>query len=455
MKLKFSWIPLLITTVAASAYATYSLLRHWRFASSGFDLGIFDQLLWQYHRFAVPVNTVRDIPNLLGDHFHPLLIVLTPLYWVFPHAETLLIVQAVLVASSAIPVFLFARDRLGVWPGYGMMVAYLSFWGILHGVAYDFHEVALAVPLIAWAIYFLRKEQFRYLLVCLAALLLVKEDQALLVAMFGFLLLGTKQKKLGVGVIAVSGIWLLLVTKLIVPWLSGGPYVYWSYTALGSSPLAALAYVVSHPITALKLLVSPALKRHTLWSIFSRFLVLPVGSTLLILAIPLLAARFFSSNQNFWTTDFHYTMTLSPILAMATIETLTRLKRFKYVVPVLVVALIAINLGTLSKTPHKALADPSFYGVQAEMQPGYRALALIPDDAAVAAQDAIVPHLSDREVIYGLNPSKPFPSVEYIVVSDKVSTWPFANFADVAAYAQRDGFEEIFSESGWLVYKRK
>ena len=139
-----SWLIGGMAALAAALYATYGLLRHWRFASSGFDLGIFDQLLWQYHRFAVPANTVRDIPNLLGDHFHPLLVMLTPFYWIYPHAETLIVLQAALVASSAIPLWLYAKEKLGLWPAYGMAAAYLSFWGLLHGVAYDFHDYKAA-----------------------------------------------------------------------------------------------------------------------------------------------------------------------------------------------------------------------------------------------------------------------------------------------------------------------
>ena len=47
--------------------------------------------------------------NLLGDHFHPLLVVLAPFYAVFPSGLTLLVLQAALVAVSA-----FVITRLGV-----------------------------------------------------------------------------------------------------------------------------------------------------------------------------------------------------------------------------------------------------------------------------------------------------------------------------------------------------
>jgi hypothetical protein len=36
-------------------------------------LGILDQTIWGYSRFEVIPNTVKGIPNLPGDHFHPAL----------------------------------------------------------------------------------------------------------------------------------------------------------------------------------------------------------------------------------------------------------------------------------------------------------------------------------------------------------------------------------------------
>ncbi len=60
--------------VASSGWAIFSAIsvyRHDRFASGGFDLGIFDQTIWGYSRFEIVHNTVKGIPNLPGDHSHP------------------------------------------------------------------------------------------------------------------------------------------------------------------------------------------------------------------------------------------------------------------------------------------------------------------------------------------------------------------------------------------------
>src|SRR6266851_5002439 len=77
---------LALTVVASAAYAEISLYRHNHFASNAFDLAIQDQTVWGYSRFEFICNTVLGIPNLLGDHFHPILMVLAPFMWVWDSA---------------------------------------------------------------------------------------------------------------------------------------------------------------------------------------------------------------------------------------------------------------------------------------------------------------------------------------------------------------------------------
>ena len=103
----------LIALVAAFAlaYSLYGLFRHWRFDSSAYDLGIFDQVLWHLSRFEAPSSTIRGYSNMLGDHFSPILALLAPLYWMAPAPEAIIVAQAILLAISIVPVWRYARRR--------------------------------------------------------------------------------------------------------------------------------------------------------------------------------------------------------------------------------------------------------------------------------------------------------------------------------------------------------
>src|SRR5947208_16702630 len=62
-----------LTFLAFAAYASISVYRHQHYASNAFDLAVQDQTVWGYSRSEFISNTVLGIPNLLGDHFHPIL----------------------------------------------------------------------------------------------------------------------------------------------------------------------------------------------------------------------------------------------------------------------------------------------------------------------------------------------------------------------------------------------
>ena len=113
----------------AVGYALYGLFRHWHFGSSAFDLGIFDQAVWHLSRLELPASTIRGVSNLFGDHFHPVIALFAPLYWIASGPETLIAAQAALLAASIIPVFLYLRDRLPLGAAYALAVAYALFWG--------------------------------------------------------------------------------------------------------------------------------------------------------------------------------------------------------------------------------------------------------------------------------------------------------------------------------------
>jgi uncharacterized membrane protein len=67
---------LIISVLAVTfIYSSLSILRHLHFRSGAYDLGIFDQAVWQYSRFHPAYDSVRSnllTENLLGDHFHRL-----------------------------------------------------------------------------------------------------------------------------------------------------------------------------------------------------------------------------------------------------------------------------------------------------------------------------------------------------------------------------------------------
>jgi hypothetical protein len=67
-----------------------SVAVHDGYGTPGYDMGIFDQGVWLLSRFHAPFVTVMG-RNLFGDHTSFILLLAVPLYWIWPHAQTLLV----------------------------------------------------------------------------------------------------------------------------------------------------------------------------------------------------------------------------------------------------------------------------------------------------------------------------------------------------------------------------
>src|SRR5688572_12244028 len=144
----------------ACVYALPGVFRHRHFDSS-YDLAIFDQVVWHLSRFELPASSIRGYSNILGDHFHPIIALFVPFYWIAPAAESLIVAQGVFLAASIVPVFLFLRQRFTLPLAVALSVAYGFFWGLQRSANYDVHELAFAPLIIAAAIYALDRRKWR------------------------------------------------------------------------------------------------------------------------------------------------------------------------------------------------------------------------------------------------------------------------------------------------------
>jgi uncharacterized membrane protein len=270
------WYPLLVERLAhreervafglvalyAVLFGALSLIRHWSFHSTGLDLGVFDQVVWNTSQGRFMESTLsldRCVPHsFFGDHFSPILIALVPLYWLFPHPETLLVVQTVALALGALPIYLIARrllprgiERL-IW-----ILAYVVGAPLAFITLYDFHEVALAVLPLGLAMYFLVTRRTLPLILALLVAFTVKEEIALIGIGFG-IALAFQRRWLSAAAVAVGSAAVFVVTlALIIPAFAGAPYQYIGrYASLGGSELEIARTLLLDPLRALSVLGS-------------------------------------------------------------------------------------------------------------------------------------------------------------------------------------------------------
>lgn len=418
-----------LTIAAAAGMSWAAVYRHERFGSNAYDLGIFDQAVWAYSRLEWMPNTVLRLPHILGDHFHPILILLAPLYWVWDDARVLLIAQAVLLAGAGIPIFLWAREKLDGVAALAFLTAYLTFWAVLGGSLFDFHELAFAAPIVSGAIYAALTRRTGLLWICVVLGLLTREDVALtFVGLALFLAVAQRRWQLGAALAAVSAAWFVLAFKVVVPAVAGRSYAHWAYSQLGEDPASALAHLITNPIDSLRTFFTPRDKQIALANLFVPWLGLPLLSPLLLVMLPTLAARFFSDKPSHWASQgFHYSLMLAPIIAFAAVDTTRRIVQRLEGRAQTVVA-IAIALLTLAASLYfsfvriEPLDELHRYTPPERVADIEACLEAVPPEASVAATSALVPHLTHRRSVFVLD-DRPVPRARFLAID--VSTWTF------------------------------
>ncbi|KAB7835143.1 DUF2079 domain-containing protein [Streptomyces mobaraensis] len=385
-------------------YTALSVTRHRRMLTMSWDIGIFEQAIRTYAHFQAPVADLKGPgANILGDHFSPITALVAPFYRLFPSPVTLLVVQAALFALSAVPVVRLAAGKLGRTRGLAIGIAYGFSWGIQRAVDFDFHEIAFAMPLLAFSLEAVVRRRWRTALWWALPLVLVKEDLGVTVAAIGaaILLLERRDRRHGPdgiprdttattvgGILVVFGLAAsALALGVAIPSFNNtGSYGYWNKIDGGSTATIP-------PLTA---------ARTLLWILLPTTGLLALRSPVAIVALPTLAWRFVSHDDHYWGTDWHYNAVLMPIVLIALTDALATahrsprawLRRYARQLPA---AVAGAALALSASLPLYTLTEPATYEIPASVKATERLLARIPDGATVEASDvAAISRLTGR-----------------------------------------------------------
>jgi uncharacterized membrane protein len=312
-------VPWLIAAAVFAVYATISGYRYLRLQSTSWDMGIFTEYVKRYAHLQAPIVDARAPGmNLLGDHFHPVVAVLAPFFRLFPSPLTLLVGQALLVAMSVIPVSRAAQELLGTGAGRVIAVAYGLSWGLQQMVDNDFHEIAFAVPLLAFSLSALVRGRVRAAVLWALPLVLVKEDQGFTVAAIGLLIaFGYRHRIAGLALAAWGLAWSLLAITVIIPHFS--PTHTYLYLSLGGN-LSRPGHRASVTGLLHQVFTASDVKLPTLVMILLPTAFLALRSPIVLAVLPSLALRFIATNSAYWSTQWHYNATVMPIVFIAAID---------------------------------------------------------------------------------------------------------------------------------------
>jgi uncharacterized membrane protein len=491
-------VPWLIALAVFAAYVPISVFRYLRFDPTSWDLGIFTEYVKQYAHLHAPIVDIRGPGfNLLGDHFHPIVALIAPFFRLFPTPVTLLVAQALLAAVSVIPVSRAAAEKLGVGAGRAIGAAYGFSWGLQQMVNYDFHEIAFAVPLLACSLSALIRGRTRAAVIWALPLVFVKEDQGFTLVAIGIVIaLAYKRPRAGLFLAAWGLAWSLLAITVIIPHFSPThQYLYWSDGGTVSPVGGHLSLVGLFR----QLAAGASTKLPTLAMILLPTAFLALGSPLVLAAVPSLLLRFIGTNSNYWGTDWHYNATVMPIVFLAAIDAMARIRarrlasaaepeaaepeaaepeaaetedeagaprrpRARRPHPAIALlerhgaaAMLAIAVALAFQFPLSQLWTPQTYETGPHVQAARAAMALVPDGASVATDLDLLAPLAARTDTYWLGNFGSNPATTYVVFDTASTDWqppPTNVLKFVEGLNHGVLYRQIFVDDGVYVFIR-
>ncbi len=429
-------LPYLVIT-AGFAIAFFWFVSAWlvarveSFSTPTYDFGIFSQMFYSMKTQGSPITTLERDGALshFAVHVSPSYYLLLPFYALAPTPATLQVLQAAVLASSVIPMWLLGK-RHGLSAPVrtlicGLLLLYPAFSG---GTSYDIHENCLLAPLVLWLFYGI--DTRRYWLTGLSAVLTlgVKEDAAVYVAVIAlYVLLRSalrKDKKdaiVGAALLAGSLVWFFAATGYLAK--KGDGVMTYRYRNFmygdDDSLMAVVKSVIFCPMKAafesvdaekLKFLAQTLLPLAGLPLLTRRY-------ERYLLLIPYILVNLMSDYQYQHDIFFQYTFGSTACLFYLLAVNLADLKLEKHRLAATVGALvICAGFFGFAVAP-KAMTYTGYVKNYAGFYDGVsQTLDTIPEGASVTATTFYTTYLSQRDVVYDVG----YCSKEHLLSTDYV-----------------------------------
>jgi len=439
--------------------------QHLIFQTTAYDLGLQASVAWNTIHGRLFHESLQNT-NYLGDHFSPIHLALSPFYLIWENAATLLIIQSIGIGLASIALYFLTLEKIHQkWLAISMTTLFL-FNPYLHQMStFDFHPIALAIPIFLWILYCMEKGQRTSVIVL--SLLAMTVEETLLPPLIGlgiYMSIFHKDfRRIGYSIALLATVCFVLELKVAMPYFLQEDHLthIGRYTNLGGNSLGEIIHaLVRNPFILFRELVIPFQKVISLILLFLSVGFLPFFSpqTLLLLLLPIVPIAI-SNYAPQWTLEGQYSATTLPFLFFGSVYGLNRLQPFLNRLWVRwdsfssdSTARIACLL-SLMLLSYNLYCSPSYIGkwsrTHVEAIAGF--VKEIPPTASVCATYNIIPHLINRPhvVMFGtLNRGAlDLRQADYLLIDTQSSGWPLSKEEFPQAVA------EVYQTKTYILFK--
>jgi uncharacterized membrane protein len=456
---------LVLFGIVRSAYSGYRLGR--------FDLGNMTQAVWSTvhgRPLETTINETGEQVSRLAGHVDPFLVLLAPVWVIWPSPLSLALAQVVVVALGALPVFWFGRRHLESDRAAGLLaLAYLAYPWIGTSAAGAIHPVTFAITFLLFCVWALDLRRLALFAVFAVLTMSTGELMGLPIAALGiWYALARRERLAGATITVVGAAWTAVALYLIVPaFATGGSIFYGFYDKVGGSPVGVAKTLVTDPGTVLGALVETQDIAYVLWLGIPLLFLFLLSPALAAVALPQLLANGLSDFRSMTDPRYHSVAAIVPFLFAATVLGIAKVSPGRRTIASAAVLTCCATL-TIVVGPWPRAVGAVPLGGRPKLAPARiaaldAAVAMVPDDAAVTVSNSVGAHLSARRYVYSV------PQVHRATwaVVDLADPWtvrpdsPILNRhpkvvrAFAASLQSNPRWRKVFERDGVVVFRRQ
>jgi uncharacterized membrane protein len=385
-----------------------SWFRWKTFQYQTFDLAFYAQGLWQMLRGEGQVSLL-EMP-IMGNHAEPIVFLLLPVFWIFQHPMTLVVIQALLLATmpftaNRIATFMEFGPRAATGLAIAMLLAPAAGFGALH----EFHPETLAAPFILLMIEARMKGMgglhFLWFLLALAC----KENVAFMLGWMGVVHFVLEKRKgrewqttMNIIPAVVAFGWVLAYALWLGPKWNGGRVDYGGLYSHLNADGGMLKNAFVNPGLFFAAFWKGLTGGNLVWGLLLPFIFLPIlRLRWMIIAAPLFLQHLLSWRTSEWQIYWHYGLPLLPLMWIAAAEAAARLFWRDAVATYILAACVAVQIWfgpirAIGRNAVTAAAEWEKSRVHADL------LATVSPKESVTASLGFLSHLAKHEDLQSL-----------------------------------------------------
>ena len=303
--------------INGAVYSYIAIMKYMAMNASVYDLGVSSQLLYSVFHESLGYNLMHITFNKL------VYLPLSVIYLIYPHPQTVLVLQAFVVSAGAYPLYLIGKLKTGdSKTAFMIALTYLLFYPLYGPLWFDFHFMALFPTPFLFSFYFYLKGDARKSVLFAVIASITDLLAPVIMGLFGLYAFLKDRRNNSEKMFNFHGTGFLIVISSIIIFTAANIYIGPGYAvSFANNSVFSSTFAFTHTSKAYE-------ATYFFWIMLPVLFICLLAPDLLFLIIPFAALAFANSYFPYVDTMFYqYTALVSAQIFVAFIFGIERLGR--------------------------------------------------------------------------------------------------------------------------------